>query len=197
MNRFLNPSLSFIIGRILYYFPPYFCFKALKVLTNRANLDCFPRFFLLHVFCQYEQIRWKKVQNDFETIHQQKTITDYNHSLSQKIHQLNMSAAGIDFQSSGYQITITEVLTFCTTGIDCLVSLALLSIIWLSDNYHTIVDYPHSRYRLSSVFGAQAWSRFSGLRNMAAPAIANLSLFRWIRELSQRCWLSTQQVSTD
>ena len=55
---------------------------------------------------------------------QQKTITNYNHSLSQKIHQLNMSAAGIDFQSSGYQITITEVLTICTTGIDCLVSLA-------------------------------------------------------------------------
>ena len=55
---------------------------------------------------------------------QQKTITNYNHSLSQKIHQLNMSVAGIDCQSSDYQITITEVLTICTTGIDCLLSLA-------------------------------------------------------------------------
>ena len=55
---------------------------------------------------------------------QQKTITKYNHSLSQKIHQLNMSVAGIDCQSSDYQITITEVLTIRTTGIDCLVSLA-------------------------------------------------------------------------
>ena len=35
-----------------------------------------------------------------------------------------MSAAGIDCQSSGYQITITELLTISTTGSDCLVSLA-------------------------------------------------------------------------
>ena len=50
----------------------------------------------------------------------QKTITDYNHSLSKKIHQLNMSAAGIECQSSAYQRTITEVLTIRTIGIDCL-----------------------------------------------------------------------------
>ena len=56
---------------------------------------------------------------------QQKTIIVYNHSISEKIHQ-NMSAAGIDCQSSDFQIC----------------------------NYHRSVDYLHNRYRLSSVFGA-------------------------------------------
>ena len=152
---------------------------------------------LYSLSCQYEQIRQKKVQNDVETINRAENNPRLQWFTVTENTPIEYDAAGIDCRSSDYQITITEVLTFCTTGIDCLVSLALLSIIWLSDNYHTIVDYPHSRYRLSSVFGAQAWSRFSGLRNMAAPAIANLSLYRWIRELSQRRWLSTQQVSTD
>ena len=72
---------------------------------------------------------------------QQKTITKYNHSLSQKIHQLNMSVAGIDCQSSDYQITITEVLTICTTGIDCLLSLAhntsRVTLLWFGCTCHS------------------------------------------------------------